>query len=144
MQKFIYKIKPLVPAPLWRAMTSPYWWWYNRARHQVATLFDPRLSSSQQELLRFKDLPDALTANPFGEWRVHFHVPLTWSGDKISSTAFLVNEEFFKEAILKCRHFEVETYSYGVLPGPKTPIIESIFSELKWADQKLNLKCNTQ
>lgn len=56
MQKFIYKIKPIVPAPLWRAMTSPYWWWYNRARHQVATVFDPRLSRSQQELTRFKDL----------------------------------------------------------------------------------------
>ena len=56
MQELIYRIKPFVPVPMWKVITSPYWWWFNRARHQAATLFDRRLSRSQQELVRFKDL----------------------------------------------------------------------------------------
>lgn len=105
--------------------------------HQTRVFFEGAI-------LRFKDLPEALTTDSCGEWRVHFHVPLTWSGDKISSTASLLNEEFFKEARLECRHFEVETYSYGVLPGPKAPIIESIVSELQWSGRKLHLKCKSE
>ena len=56
MQDLIYRIKPLFPVPVWKVITSPYWWWFNRARHQAATIFDHRLSRSQQELVRFKDL----------------------------------------------------------------------------------------
>jgi len=56
MQDLIYRIKPLFPVPVLKVITSPYWWWFNRARHQAATIFDHRLSRSQQELTRFKDL----------------------------------------------------------------------------------------
>jgi len=34
----------------------PYWWWYNRARHQFAALFDHRLAKSQHEISRFHNL----------------------------------------------------------------------------------------
>ncbi len=48
--KAIYAVRKLVPPPLWRRLTAPYWWWYNRARHQVARLFDSRLRASQTQL----------------------------------------------------------------------------------------------
>jgi len=45
-----------VPRPVWRALTAPYWWWYNRARHQAAGLLDGRLRQSQRQLERMRDL----------------------------------------------------------------------------------------
>ena len=46
----IYRIKPFFPVTIWRALTGPYWWWYNRARHQAAAVFDGRLRTSRQRL----------------------------------------------------------------------------------------------
>ena len=46
----IYRIKPLFPLGVWRALTAPYWWWYNRARHQAAAVFDGRLRASRRRL----------------------------------------------------------------------------------------------
>ena len=46
----IYRIKPLFPLPVWLALTAPYWWWYNRARHQAAAVFDSRLRASRRRL----------------------------------------------------------------------------------------------
>ncbi len=101
-------------------------------------LHQTRVLSSKGKVLKFYDLPDALTSAPCGEWRVHFHVPLIWSGREISTTASFLNDEFFREArIGNKKHYEVETYSYGVLPGPKAPIVESIVSELSWTHEKL-------
>ena len=37
-------------------MTAPYWWWFNRARHQVAAVGSRRLRLSREELHRLKDL----------------------------------------------------------------------------------------
>ena len=56
MLPLIYRAKRLVPAPAWRALTAPYWWWFNRARHQAAALIDPRLRDSQRRLLAFRGL----------------------------------------------------------------------------------------
>jgi hypothetical protein len=55
-REIIYRIKPRVPSWLWRSLTAPYWWWYNRARHQLASVYDRRLARSQQELRRFQDI----------------------------------------------------------------------------------------
>lgn len=55
MQQFVYRAKRYVPGPIWRMITAPYWWWYNRARHQAAALLDSRLSRSQKEVRRFYD-----------------------------------------------------------------------------------------
>lgn len=52
----IYRVKHWVPAPLWRAVTTPYWWWYNRARHQAAAVFDGRLRTSQKAVRAYRDL----------------------------------------------------------------------------------------
>jgi hypothetical protein len=56
LDRIIYRIKPHIPSPLWNALTTPYWWWYNRARHQVAACINPRLRQSQQELRRYRNL----------------------------------------------------------------------------------------
>jgi len=54
--EWIYRIKSYVPKPIWNSFTRPYWWWYNRARHEVAAIYDRRLALSQHKLSRFKDL----------------------------------------------------------------------------------------
>jgi len=54
-RSFIYAVKRFVPRLIWRAITAPYWWWYNRLRHQAAALLDPRLRRSQRRVLAMKD-----------------------------------------------------------------------------------------
>lgn len=93
---------------------------------------------AQEKILRFNDLPEALADNLPGEWRVHFHVPLTWSGNELSSTAQLIEDEFFRQAMSTGgRHFEIETYSFDVLPGPKPPVVDSLCMEIQWLIGKL-------
>ena len=46
----IHRVKRYIPQPLWQLITRPYWWWYNRARHQVAGLLDSRLGRSSEAL----------------------------------------------------------------------------------------------
>ncbi len=88
---------------------------------------------SDGQLLRFPDLPDALRANPYGEWRVHFHVPLHFAGaGRLKTTARLLDADFFAEALKADRHLEIETYSFNVLPGPRKDVVDSIVSEFAW------------
>ena len=51
----IYRVKPHVPGRAWRVVTGPYWWWYNRARHQLAGAIDPRLRRSAARLASLRD-----------------------------------------------------------------------------------------
>jgi sugar phosphate isomerase/epimerase len=98
----------------------------------------------------FDDLPEALAsegglwAHP---WRVHFHVPIdardlldparvsTTQGDMLRA---------FRHALAKdlCRHFEVETYTWSVLPKahrPSSPsdLADSIAREIRFAAAQL-------
>ena len=56
MSELIHAAKALVPLRLWRALTGPYWWWYNRTRHQAAAIFDARLRQSQRRLADLKNI----------------------------------------------------------------------------------------
>ncbi len=100
--------------------------------HQTRVCFN-------SQILKYRDLPDAISTAPCcGEWRVHFHVPLYWSGGDISSTANIIEDNFFKEAYLAGgKHFEVETYTFNVLMEPKLLITDSIVSELEWVKKRL-------
>ena len=89
------------------------------------------------ELLRFRDLPDALAAfdDTHDEWRAHFHVPIFINEyGNLQSTQDDIREVL---SLLKTRSFtnqlEVETYTWGVLPDDlKLDIVNSIEREMKW------------
>jgi hypothetical protein len=95
----------------------------------------------------FEDLPEALRSRPdpfaeTGEWRVHFHVPIYL--ERFGHLRATQNE------ILDClvaarrhsdvRHFEVETYAWGVLPPElRQPDLDAgIAREMKWYIDRLN------
>lgn len=93
--------------------------------------------TTQGDLLRFPDLPQALAAldETHAEWRAHFHVPLFVSDyGVLKSTQDDIREVLTLQAD---RHFtnqlEVETYTWGVLPDDlKKDIVDSIEREMKW------------
>jgi hypothetical protein len=89
------------------------------------------------ELLRFRDLPDALAAfnDDHVEWRSHFHVPifvneygvLHSTQDDILTVNKLLAERPFTNQM------EIETYTWDVLPDDlKLTLVDSIEREMKW------------
>jgi hypothetical protein len=54
MREALYRVKPHVHPRAWTALTAPYWWWYNRARHQVAAVLDDRLRKSSARIASFR------------------------------------------------------------------------------------------
>jgi hypothetical protein len=91
----------------------------------------------------FPDLPAALAspAGPDDRWRVHFHVPLFFeeSGD-LRSTRTLFTPRvvgLIEEGITE--HLEIETYTFGVLPGPLAvgDVADGIAREYKWVLEHL-------
>ncbi len=85
----------------------------------------------------YEDLPLAIAqAKPSGQWRTHFHVPIYWEG----SAPFQTFQDQIGpciQAVLarsNCRHFEVETYAWGVLPQElqHAELAEGIAQEMEW------------
>lgn len=73
-------------------------------------------------LVRAADLPDAAAAAEFERaesWRCHFHVPIGWAGsDPLGTTrADWQAAVRYAAAAGLTTHFEVETYTWGVLPA---------------------------
>lgn len=103
--------------------------------HQVKAL------DFQERMVSFTDLPVALEKNfkskiEYKEWRIHFHVPLYFQGTSdIKSTADDLSSEFFKHLVgHNLEHWEIETYTFDVLPSEirSTGLIESIAREYEW------------
>ena len=93
------------------------------------------------ELRRFPDLPNALAALPQGEgdrWRVHFHVPVFLDRTEAFSTTqetILKTLELHRQIPLT-EHFEVETYTWSILPDTlKLELTASIERELRWVQR---------
>lgn len=92
-----------------------------------------------------RDLDEALAraagGGMEGEWRVHFHVPLYFTGrDGLGTTAHALTPDFF--AALRagaCEHLEMETYTFSVLPADMQAIglTESIAREYAWTLDRL-------
>jgi hypothetical protein len=91
--------------------------------------------------LFYEDLPQALAAESTirrGQWRVHFHVPIylaQWGrleGTQEQIPACLAAATRYTT----CRHFEVETYAWGVLPAAlqQPDLAAGIAQELAWLD----------
>lgn len=85
----------------------------------------------------YEDLPLAVAkANPSGQWRTHFHVPIYWAGNQRFQT-FQDQIQPCIQAVRahsNCRHFEVETYAWGVLPPElqHAELAEGIAQEMEW------------
>ncbi len=85
-------------------------------------------------IVSFDDLPQALDAETGGDgmdlwshpWRVHFHLPID-SEHLLASSAIATTRDDMLKAYRYavdnrlCRHFEVETYTWSVLPEAHRP-----------------------
>lgn len=87
---------------------------------------------------RFTDLPDFLAAERAGlcEARVHFHIPLDAEPTPpLRSTRSYASEllDWRTRYPDACRHFEIETYTWDVLPPDlQRPVEEQIAGEFRW------------
>ncbi len=93
-----------------------------------------------------EDLPRALKTvadarRLAGEWRIHFHVPiyLEGFGHLASSRADIGDCLRAVERLSAVRHFEVETYAWGVLPPElrEPDLAAGIARELTWFQEQL-------
>lgn len=101
--------------------------------HQV------RAISQAGDRLRWPDLPAALSDPRFQhcrEARVHFHVPLFWQGSDGMQPSSLPAARGLRAAVeAGCHHFEVETYTWKVIPAEDLPgsVIDAAARELRLA-----------
>jgi hypothetical protein len=116
---------------------------------QLATFNEPRYL--HQTVVRqgsyqfYQDLPEALAAKQndlTGEWRTHFHVPvyLEKFGHLQASQSQIVECLSNFSRLTNCRHLEVETYAWGVLPAElKQPSLAAgIAQEMAWLDAEMS------
>lgn len=95
-------------------------------------------------LLRYRDLPDAISANEnalVNEWRAHFHVPVFSEdlGLLQSTQSDIITVLNVQKAAPFTNHMEVETYTWEVLPDRlKAPLNLSIIRELNWVKNTLS------
>ena len=111
--------------------------------HQVIT------RGKDGHLARFTDLPDFLSPlnsvrpspNPPGEGRIHFHIPLYADpAAPLSSTKQHVLDllAYRRTHPGFCSHFEIETYTWGVLPEAlQLPVVDQIAQEYAWTMEHL-------
>lgn len=98
----------------------------------------------RRRLARWPDLDAALrdlpAATGIAEIRAHFHVPLHWAGaGALGATAARLGPEFWREAARATADWEIETYTFDVLPQHlRTGGVEaSIAAEYDWVRQHL-------
>jgi len=106
--------------------------------HQV------RIRDVNGSITSFDDLTPEVIGKPMsginGEARVHFHVPLYFSGNgEIGSTSGLLTRKFFKLLLGVESYLEIETYTYGVLPDElrSRDVSLSITDEFKWVLEEI-------
>jgi hypothetical protein len=94
-------------------------------------------------LRRYRDLPEALARTPDAdarEWRVHFHTPL-FAADfgGLGSTQDAIRRTFLAHPATS--HFEIETYTWSVLPESlRLGLADSISREYAWVIDELCAK----
>ncbi len=102
------------------------------------------IRTQQNELLKFRDLPEAIAAmnrEDFAELRTHYHVPVFLpTYQQLQSTQADLAEalRLWQEAPFT-QHLEVETYTWDVLPNQmQTSLTEAIVREIEWVKDKIN------
>jgi sugar phosphate isomerase/epimerase len=95
------------------------------------------------DLIRYGDLDEALATSPAGdpqfelEWRIHFHIPLHAKPTALFNTTadhLLGVLEEVRKAPALCRHFEMETYTWEVMPPElkNRNVVDQLVSEYEW------------
>ncbi len=102
------------------------------------------IAKKGSQLLRYKDLNEALASQEAlsaEQWRVHFHIPLYANHQAtLSSTEVHLKDSI--HYLLKnkqaCEHLEMETYTWGVMPGHLSEgITTQITNEYAWVLDQL-------
>lgn len=118
-----------------------------RAFDEPTYLHQVLLRQSHGEITRFADLPDFFAADAAiwrdaEEARVHFHIPLD-----ADPRAPLRSTRDHAQHLLAyaqmhpdfCQHYEIETYTWGILPdGMQRPIEQHLAAEYRWVLQQIS------
>lgn len=94
-------------------------------------------------LTRYKDLDVALATaaarppHPEEQWRIHFHIPLHSPPTKLFGNTqdhLLGVLDFVQREPAMCSHFEMETYTWEVMPAElkNRSVVEQLVSEYEW------------
>ncbi|WP_053404606.1 metabolite traffic protein EboE [Persicobacter sp. CCB-QB2] len=92
-----------------------------------------------QQITQYRDLKGAVTEQPISpgtQWRIHFHVPihLAQLGILDSTQHYIIKTIQLLTQKNHCQHWEVETYTWNVLPEKEPVCIqEGIANEINWA-----------
>jgi hypothetical protein len=121
---------------------------FNEPRYLHQTSVLRHSEDGYEEELFYEDLHLALAAEPklaaanlqagrpLGEWRIHFHVPIYQQElGHLSSTQEQIGQCLAAaREFSTCKHYEVETYAWTVLPKELRPpeLATGIAEELKW------------
>jgi hypothetical protein len=113
--------------------------------HQVV------VSQNGKVLKRVKDLDLALTqakesdGETGDEWRIHFHVPLhAGPGNGLGDTGMHVLDslDWLAQSPEKCKHLEMETYTWEVLPQAlrSESVVDQVAKEYAWTLEALRAR----
>ena len=115
-----------------------------RSFEEPTYLHQVLLQMPDHTIQRFTDLPDffAAAATDAIEARVHFHIPL----DADPMPPLRSTREHAAELLAYrnlqpdfCRHYEIETYTWGVLPGAlQRPLEDHLAAEYRWVLERVN------
>ena len=103
------------------------------------------------KLLRARDLDVALAegsefrADGIDEWRIHFHIPLhSPASDWFENTAdhILGTFDLLRDDHQLCRHLEMETYTWEVLPEAMKSrnVVDQLVEEYRWTLKELRAR----
>ncbi|MBH54215.1 MAG: hypothetical protein CMI18_07695 [Opitutaceae bacterium] len=112
--------------------------------HQVVA------QSRGKPLNRYEDLDVALEArrsckDTSEEWRIHFHIPVHAHPEPPiypTNDHILGTLDFLQEFPGSCRHFEMETYTWEVLPEHigNTDVVDQLVKEYQWTLREFELR----
>jgi hypothetical protein len=98
------------------------------------------------QLIRYRDLEPALAESsgmdPAEEWRIHFHVPLYSPPSALFDTTadhLLGVLDVLGRDPQRCRHLEMETYTWEVLPSElkQRGVVDQLVDEYQWTIARL-------
>jgi len=115
-----------------------------RAFDDGVYLHQTRAWAGTIEMGRWPDLPEALDClrkgRPSWDIRTHCHIPLfARPRPPLRSTTRNLSREFWSMALASTQVFEIETYTFHVLPSPwrELDVVESVSAEYHWCLRRI-------